>query len=639
MEPVLDRFEAAVSAVKLSPPRLRIVSNLTGKTGSAAEITRPAYWRRHMREAVRFADGIRTLEALRVDGCIEIGPAPALLSLASSVFVSPPALMIPSLRRGRQDWNRLDGVAALYLAGHQVDWRGMNDEGACRIVDLPTYPFQRQRYWFRAAPRVTVISNAHPLLGAAVRSPLQPTGYQSRVSADAPAFIRQHAVLGRIVMPAAAYLEMLIAAGERVLGGATIVVEAITIGEAMLLEDDGTARLMHTQFERADDGGYAVSISSVAESAPTPSHGCATSARVSGECPTRAGVRSTGSAAGCLSDTGGDQRLLSRFRNARGELRAPDSVRSAQFGAAPPQALGKVTLAAEFATERNVYRIHPALLDGCIQVTAAGLMEDDAEPTLYLPIGVDSFAWFSAPTTTCWVHVVLHPGSGDLRRADVRIFDADGGPGRSLAPTSIQARDTQLADRPDERWLDEALYEVTWRPAPPPAARAVSTATRERQAWLLLADQGGVTARLAEQLRARGDCCTLVRPGEFRIGRDEASHRSRRGTAEYRQLLEGLRAVGRNITGVVHAWALDSPAWDATADAQLNQAQTNSALSPTLLAQALVHEDAPPRLWLVTRGGQPTCDGMPGVSPIQAAVWGVGKTLALEHPQVALCLR
>ena len=69
-------------------------------------------------------------------------------------------------------------------------------------------------------------------------------------------------------------------------------------------------------------------------------------------------------------------------------------------------------------------------------------------------------------------------------------------------------------------------------------------------------------------------------------------------------------------------------------DAQLNQAQTNSALSPTLLAQALVHEDAPPRLWLVTRGGQPTGDGMPGMSPIQAAVWGVGKTLALEHPEL-----
>ena len=268
--------------MKLSPPRLRIVSNLTGKTVSAAEITRPAYWRRHMREVVRFADGIRTLEALRVDGCIEIGPAPALLSLASSVFGSPPALMIPSLRRGRQDWNQmLDGVAALYLAGHQVDWRGMNDDGTCRIVDLPTYPFQRQRYWFRAAPKVTVISNAHPLLGAVLRSPLQSTGYQSGVSADAPGFIRQHAVLGRIVMPAAAYLEMLIAARERVLGGATIVVEDITIGEAMLLEDDGTARLMHTQFERADDGGYAVSINSVAESRLTPTHGCATSARVS----------------------------------------------------------------------------------------------------------------------------------------------------------------------------------------------------------------------------------------------------------------------------------------------------------------------------------------------------------------------
>ena len=80
----------------------------------------------------------------------------------------------------------------------------------------------------------------------------------------------------------------------------------------------------------------------------------------------------------------------------------------------------------------------------------------------------------------------------------------------------------------------------------------------------VVADQGGVTERLAEQLRARGDCCTLVRPGQFRIGPDEASI-GPAAALEYRQLLERLRAVGRNVTSVVHAWALDSAVWDGMA--------------------------------------------------------------------------
>src|SRR5262249_34480603 len=148
--PVLDRFEAAVGTVPLSPPRLRLVSNLSGQPVSAAEITQPSYWRRHMREAVRFGDGVRSLEAARIDCCIELGPTSALLPVATAAFATVPPIMIASLRRNRPDWNQMmEGLSALYLAGHRVDWRGLSDRGPHRIVDLPTYPFQRQRYWFR----------------------------------------------------------------------------------------------------------------------------------------------------------------------------------------------------------------------------------------------------------------------------------------------------------------------------------------------------------------------------------------------------------------------------------------------------------------------------------------------------------
>ncbi len=81
-----------------------------------------------MREAVRFGDGLRALEGARVDCCIEIGPAPALLPLVGSALALAPSRLVPSLRKGRPDWEQmLDSLSAVYLAGHQVDWRALSD--------------------------------------------------------------------------------------------------------------------------------------------------------------------------------------------------------------------------------------------------------------------------------------------------------------------------------------------------------------------------------------------------------------------------------------------------------------------------------------------------------------------------------
>ena len=88
------------------------------------------------------------------------------------------------------------------------------------------------------------------------------------------------------------------------------------------------------------------------------------------------------------------------------------------------------------------------------------------------------------------------------------------------------------------------------------------------------------------------------------------------------------------IDGVIHAWSLDSGAWDGMSGADLTEAETRSAISPLLLAQALVAEPRPPRLWIVTRGGQQTDGSERSVSPVQAAAWGLGRSIALEHPEL-----
>ncbi|HEY7511737.1 MAG TPA: type I polyketide synthase, partial [Vicinamibacteria bacterium] len=149
MDPILEAFAARVARVRLSPPRLPFVSNLSGTWISPAEATDPGYWARHLRHTVRFAEGVRALLADERRVLLEVGPGHALSSLARrAAGAGAPRVALPSLahpRRPEPDDAFVLGTAArLWLAGVPVDWRAGR---TARRVVLPTYPFEGERYW------------------------------------------------------------------------------------------------------------------------------------------------------------------------------------------------------------------------------------------------------------------------------------------------------------------------------------------------------------------------------------------------------------------------------------------------------------------------------------------------------------
>jgi acyl transferase domain-containing protein/acyl carrier protein len=149
MEPMLAGFERAVRRTSLSAPGIRLVSNLTGGL-VASEVTDPAYWVRHVRQPVLFADGIATLRQQGMTAFLEIGPHPVLSRLLLAETPSPDAgLCLASLRKGRPAWETLlETLGGLYLGGVTVDWAGFDRPYPMRRVTLPTYPFQRKRHWY-----------------------------------------------------------------------------------------------------------------------------------------------------------------------------------------------------------------------------------------------------------------------------------------------------------------------------------------------------------------------------------------------------------------------------------------------------------------------------------------------------------
>ncbi|NEO89529.1 MAG: type I polyketide synthase [Moorea sp. SIO3G5] len=147
MEPMLAEFEAVASEVIYSKPRIPLISNVTGKVAND-DIATPQYWIRHVQQPVRFAEGMETLHQEGYEVFVEIGPKPILLGMGRQCLPENIGVWLPSLRPRKQEWQLLlESLAQLYVRGVAVDWSGISrNDTACKVV-LPTYPWQRQRYW------------------------------------------------------------------------------------------------------------------------------------------------------------------------------------------------------------------------------------------------------------------------------------------------------------------------------------------------------------------------------------------------------------------------------------------------------------------------------------------------------------
>ncbi len=152
MDPILGAFTEVARGVTYSEPEIDLLSNVTGAPAVPGQLTDPAYWVGHIRQPVRFADSIVALYQQGYRHFVEIGPHPVLLGMARRCIEQDEAAWMPSLRKGKPDWQQLlESLGGLYVRGVEVDWEGFDrdyrEQGGRRRIELPTYPFQRERYW------------------------------------------------------------------------------------------------------------------------------------------------------------------------------------------------------------------------------------------------------------------------------------------------------------------------------------------------------------------------------------------------------------------------------------------------------------------------------------------------------------
>ncbi|MEU0192129.1 type I polyketide synthase [Streptomyces afghaniensis] len=255
VEPMLDEFLSVARALTFRPPRIPIVSTVTGRLAEPAELCSPEYWARHARLPVRFADAVRRLADDGVGAYLELGPGPVLTASATDCLTDAPtngSVLAVATRGGAYEPETLlSAVARLHVAGAAVDWAAVYAGSGARRVDLPTYAFQRQRYWLDA-PRPAA-ADAGALLGPAFPVPdTERTVLTGLLSLATHPWLADHVVAGRVVVPATVFVEMALRAGEEV--GCEAVDELVMLSPLALSGSAGV-RVQVVVGARDDDSG------------------------------------------------------------------------------------------------------------------------------------------------------------------------------------------------------------------------------------------------------------------------------------------------------------------------------------------------------------------------------------------------
>ncbi|MGI9180313.1 MAG: acyltransferase domain-containing protein, partial [Longimicrobiaceae bacterium] len=468
LEPALDALETAAGRISLRLPGLRLVSNLTGEV-AGAELTHAAYWRRHARQPVQFARGMRTLEELGCNAFLEIGPHPVLLGMGQGCVAEGDGLWLPSLRRHREDWSEMLGsLARLHTAGAQVDWKQFDAGRGRRRVSIPTYPFQGSRYWIetprlRSAAGPRAHASGHPLLGAPLRAAGRQRIFESHIGATRLAYLADHRVQGAVVLPAAAYLEMAAAAGEAVLGGRVSSMEDVVLHEPLALPEDDLRTVQVVVTPDTSDAA-AFEVFSLHESGGTDEWRLHASGRVRRESSDAAHPDTvslsalTAALPEQLSGAAHYEALAARG------LHFGDTFRGVlQVQRGESEALARVQLPELLSGEVGAYRMHPALLDACLQAVGSAL--SGPATTTYLPLSFGQIRVRGRLDGILWSHAALRPavpGAATIT-ADLRVFDENGHTQMeieeiSLRPVHGHALDSARTD------LDDWLYDVVWEP-------------------------------------------------------------------------------------------------------------------------------------------------------------------------------
>ncbi|HEU5072662.1 MAG TPA: acyltransferase domain-containing protein, partial [Polyangiaceae bacterium] len=640
----LRRELASVTSREVSVP---IVSTVTGQHREQGPFD-ASYWFDNLRNPVRFADAVQTL--LQSEHCVflEVSPHPILLPSIEQCISETrrEACALGSLRREQPEKaSLLHSLADLHSRGVSVKWQAVfeTSEPERRPCELPAYPWQHERFELPPSAQLGATAepawpmlerSSHPLLGLRVESSLDSGTFiwQSSLSLEQHAFLRDHQVGGLCVVPAAAYLDLARAAAAELWESDGLELEAVEF-EQMLALSEGQTTTLQCVFclDAADAGSFRV-----ASRASKDSDQGAWVLHARGYVRASTKRSTTLEREAVLERCTGHRDAQEHYEFLRGfgleygpSFRGVESVHRGDHEALAeirrPDGVG--------STDEDGW--HPAVLDACLQALTAA-RPDTAPSTqreMWLPVRVDRMRVYGPLPERMWCHAVVHATenpSAQRASADLWLYDSDG----QLVAEVLSLTSERLGlPREDAELVDSWLYELAWQEQPLGEPHDGPTGP-----WLVFADRSQVSETLIRALEQRGERVVRVVPAAaFRVVDADHLELDPLQPDGYRHLL-----TGRRFANVVHLWSLELLQRLPSDQAAPSRAQACASSSVLYLMQALLRGEVPQnlRLWLVTAGchvlagDAPSSDPLTALGAFQAPLWGLARTSTVEHPEL-----
>ncbi|NEP88097.1 MAG: SDR family NAD(P)-dependent oxidoreductase [Okeania sp. SIO2C2] len=466
MEPMLAEFEKVAKEVSYNQPKIPFISNVSGeKVGE--EITNAQYWVSHVCQPVRFAQSMKNLESQGYELFLEIGPKPILLGMGRQCVKEEIGEWLPSLRPGVDEWEQMvSSLGRLYVKGAKIDWLGWEKDYSRQKVELPTYPFQRERYWIEtknnswAKQQLSTGKNQHPLLGEKLNCAGEQKIFTSLIGENAPEYLSNHRVFKEAIFPTTGYLEIGIAAGNEQWERSEIVIEDLIISSGWILPA-GELINGQTIVTPTDSQSYKFQIFSQ-EKQEWKLHATGKITKEANSTPSpKIDLEKYRSECNQVIEVKEHYQKCSKVGIEYGKsFQGMEKLWSNSN-----QALGYIKLPEELITQMGEYNFHPALLDAALQVIFQAVPGKESEPT-YLPVGIEKFKVYKKPGVSLYAHASVTPPKvkrPESLTASVTIVSASGEIIAKVKGLQLKRATKQSLLATETESIKDWLYEVEWR--------------------------------------------------------------------------------------------------------------------------------------------------------------------------------
>ncbi|NEP59189.1 MAG: acyltransferase domain-containing protein, partial [Symploca sp. SIO2G7] len=468
MRPILAEFAAVAKEITYSQPRIPLISNVTGKQISDG-IATAKYWVDHVCQPVQFSKSMTTLYEQGYEIFLEIGPKPILLGMGRQCLPEEVGVWLPSLRPTTGEWEQmLSSVGKLYVNGVEVNWSGLEQGYKRHRIVLPTYPFQRERYWIEVNKQHKKPwlkeKLLHPLLGkkqqlAGLENQQR---FESYLGSDSPRYLRHHRAFDKALFPTTAYLEMALAAGRNRFEQSQVVVSDLVITRGMILPK-GELKTVQTILTAGDEQSYKLQIYAQQSQQQQKESEWILHAYGTIKLSEFDYSKKNFDIKKAWKECNQEVEVKQHYQKCQ-QIKIVygssfQGIQQLYFG--KNQALGKISLPTELMSEVTDYQFHPALLDAGLQVILHALPETEKNQT-YLPVGVNNFKLYGRPGLSLWTYASTIKTDNNLV-ANVTLVSEQGEVIATVEGIQIKKATVQTLLGTEQEIISNWFYETEWR--------------------------------------------------------------------------------------------------------------------------------------------------------------------------------